>query len=167
MAEQKKSFWQTLINAFTNRDELAAAQKAAEAKAAADKAALEQATEAKIAAAKMAANQMAMKQAEDAREQALKEIVARQNAARQALEEANRPKVGKVIVRSLRVRKDHSTKSPVVDGINFGDKISIINIWVDKNDMWAQLGPDRWSAIKYNGEELIELEEPNQGPQAV
>jgi hypothetical protein len=64
---------------------------------------------------------------------------------------------GVVIVRSLHVRKDHSTRSETVDGLVRGDKVTILNTWTDGENTWAQLGPDRWAAIVYNDEALIEL----------
>ena len=64
---------------------------------------------------------------------------------------------GVVIVRSLHVRKDHSTKSETMAGLRKGDKVTVIGTWTDGKNTWAQLGPDRWAAIIYNEEPLIEL----------
>jgi len=69
----------------------------------------------------------------------------------------NRERHGVVITRSLRVRKDHTTSSEVVAGLRKGDKVTIIGTWTDGENTWAQLGPDRWSAIIYNDEPLIEV----------
>jgi hypothetical protein len=66
-------------------------------------------------------------------------------------------KHGTVVVRSLRIRKDHSTSSETVDGLAYGNKVTIISTWADGDDTWAQLGPDRWAAILYKGEAMIEL----------
>ena len=65
---------------------------------------------------------------------------------------------GTVLVRSLHVRKDHSTKSETMAGLVKGDKVDIIATWSDGKNTWAQLGPERWSAIVYNGETLIQLD---------
>jgi len=65
---------------------------------------------------------------------------------------------GTVVTRSLHVRKDHSTKSETMAGLVKGDKVDIIATWSDGKNTWAQLGPERWSAIVYNGETLIQLE---------
>jgi len=65
---------------------------------------------------------------------------------------------GTVVVRSLHVRKDHSTKSETMAGLVKGNKVDIIATWSDGKNTWAQLGPDRWSAIVYNGETLIQLD---------
>ena len=68
-----------------------------------------------------------------------------------------RERHGVVIVRSLRVRKDHSTASETMAGLVKGEKVTITSTWTDGENTWAQLGPDRWAAIVYNGEALIEL----------
>ena len=68
-----------------------------------------------------------------------------------------RPRKGVVSVRSLRVREDHSTTSEVVAGLVRGNEVEIINTWTDGENTWAQLGPNRWAAIVYNDEALIEL----------
>ena len=65
---------------------------------------------------------------------------------------------GTVVVRSLHVRKDHSTKSETMAGLVKGNKVDIIATWSDGKNTWAQLGPERWSAIVYNGETLIQLD---------
>lgn len=66
---------------------------------------------------------------------------------------------GTVVVRSLHVRKDHSTKSETMAGLVKGNKVEIIATWSDGKNTWAQLGPERWSAIVYNGETLIQLDD--------
>jgi len=66
-------------------------------------------------------------------------------------------RTGVVIVRSLHVRKDHSTKAETMAGLVRGDKVTVLNTWSDGKNTWAQLGPDRWAAIIYNDEPLIEL----------
>ena len=66
---------------------------------------------------------------------------------------------GTVIVRSLHVRKDHSTKSETMAGLVKGNKVDVIATWSDGKNTWAQLGPERWSAIVYNGETLIQMDD--------
>jgi hypothetical protein len=66
---------------------------------------------------------------------------------------------GTVIVRSLHVRKDHSTKAETMAGLVKGNKVDIIGTWSDGKNTWAQFGPERWSAIVYNGETLIQLDD--------
>jgi hypothetical protein len=68
------------------------------------------------------------------------------------------PHHGTVLARSLRVRKGHSKADPVVAGLVKGDKVEIMATWTDGKDTWAQLGPDKWSAVVFNGEALIQLD---------
>ena len=168
MAEKKKSILNNIANAFTNKDEIAAAEKAAAAKAAAAKAAAkaasdralaaEKASVAKAAASQAAANKEAAAKVAADRASAMKiaeaKAILAKNAAASA---AAQPKAGTVNVKSLRVRKDHSVESPVVAGLSFGEKVSIVSVWTDGKNTWAQLGPDKWAAIKYDGEEMIKL----------
>jgi hypothetical protein len=67
-------------------------------------------------------------------------------------------KSGTVLARSLRVRKGHSKADPVVAGLVKGQKITVQATWTDGKDTWAQLGPDQWAAVVYNGEALIDLD---------
>jgi hypothetical protein len=69
------------------------------------------------------------------------------------------PKHGAVVVRSLRVRKGHSKQDPVVAGLVKGERVEILATWTDGKDTWAQLGPDRWSAIVFNGEAMIDVDD--------
>lgn len=66
---------------------------------------------------------------------------------------------GVVIVRSLHVRKDHSTKSETMAGLRRGDRVKVLGTWTDGRNTWAKLGPDRWAAITYNDEPLIEIKD--------
>ncbi|HEY5984559.1 MAG TPA: hypothetical protein VIU38_13930 [Anaerolineales bacterium] len=66
---------------------------------------------------------------------------------------------GTVLARSLHVRKDHSTKAETMAGLVKGNKVDIIGTWSDGKNTWAQFGPERWSAIVYNGETLIQMDD--------
>jgi hypothetical protein len=68
-----------------------------------------------------------------------------------------RQRRGVVRVRSLHVRKDHSTRSETMAGLRKGEQVTILNTWTDGENTWAQIGPERWAAIEYNGEALIDL----------
>jgi hypothetical protein len=63
-----------------------------------------------------------------------------------------------VTTRSLHVRKDHSTTSETMAGLNKGDKVEVLTTWSDGKNTWAQIGPDRWAAMVYNGDTLMEFE---------
>lgn len=82
------------------------------------------------------------------------EIKARMQAEKVA---AAAPKKGVVAVRSLHIRKDHSTSSAEVGGLTKDDEVTILETWSDGKNTWAKLGPDKWAAIVYNGETLIKL----------
>jgi hypothetical protein len=69
------------------------------------------------------------------------------------------PHHGTVLARSLRVRKGHSKADPMIDGLAKGQKVTIEATWTDGKDTWAQLGPDRWAAVIYDGEALIHLDD--------
>jgi len=69
------------------------------------------------------------------------------------------PRHGKVLVRSLRVRSGHSKADPVVAGLVKDQKVEVIATWTDGKDTWAQLGPDQWSAVIYDGKAMIDLDD--------
>jgi uncharacterized protein YgiM (DUF1202 family) len=58
---------------------------------------------------------------------------------------------------SLHVRKDHSTKSETMAGLSKGEKVEVLTTWTDGKNIWAQIGPDRWAAMIYNGDTLMEF----------
>jgi uncharacterized protein YgiM (DUF1202 family) len=64
-----------------------------------------------------------------------------------------------VTVYSLHVRKDHSTRSETMAGLSKGEKVEVLNTWTDGKNTWAQIGPDRWIAMIYNGDTLAEFSE--------
>ena len=66
---------------------------------------------------------------------------------------------GTVIVRSLHVRKDHSTRAETMAGLVRGNRVDILGTWSDGKNTWAQLGPERWTAIEHGGEPMIKLDE--------
>lgn len=66
-------------------------------------------------------------------------------------------KKGTVMVRSLRIRKEHNTTSEMVGGLVAGDEVTIYETFVDGDDTWARIGEDQWAAMIYNGETYIEV----------
>lgn len=164
---EKKNLFDKIIDAVTDRDEKAAAEKAAAEKAAAEKAAAatqaarEQA-EARNAAqaaadAAAAASEAAQKAAAEraAAERAAAERAAAEKAA--AEKAAAAPKKGVVQVQSLRIRKDHTTKSGLAGGLVRGDEVTILDTWSDGKDTWAKIGENQWAAMVYDGETYIKL----------
>ncbi|MGE5248733.1 MAG: SH3 domain-containing protein [Bacteroidota bacterium] len=174
--DDKKSIFEKAIDALTNRDEKEAAAEAQakaealakenaamKAKAEADRLAAEKAAAAKAAADKLAAEKAAAERAAAERiaiEKANAERAAaeRAAAAKAAAERAAAaPRKGVVLARSLHIRQDHSTSSAEVGGLIKGNEVTILETWTDGKNTWARLGPDRWAAIVYNGEKLIEV----------
>ena len=68
-------------------------------------------------------------------------------------------KKGTVMVRSLHIRKDHTTKSEVVGGLVYGNEVTIYETFTDGDDVWARIGEEQWAAMIYNGETYIKVEE--------
>jgi hypothetical protein len=68
-------------------------------------------------------------------------------------------KKGKVIVKSLRIRNDHTTKSEMVGGLVADDEVTIHETLVDGDDTWVRIGDGQWVAMIYNGETFIKLVE--------
>ena len=144
MSEEKKNVFEKAIDALTDRDE-----KEAEAKAQADaEAARKKGAEIK-ARMEAEAKEAAAERASATKAAADKVIAAKATAAA--------PKKGVVAVRSLHIRKDHSTSSAEVGGLTKDDEVTILETWSDGKNTWAKLGPDKWAAIVYNGETLIKL----------
>ena len=65
-------------------------------------------------------------------------------------------KKGVVSTPSLRVRADHSTSAEVVAGLVDGDEVTILGVWSDGTNKWAQL-ENGWAAIEYDGKTLIKV----------
>ena len=63
---------------------------------------------------------------------------------------------GVVTVRSLNIRRDHSTSSAKVGALRQREEVTILETWTDGKDTWAKLAADRWAAMVSNGETLIE-----------
>ena len=82
----------------------------------------------------------AQAQAEAARKKGA-ELKARLQAERAV---AAAPKKGVVAVRSLDIRKDHSTTSAEVGGLTKGNEVTILEPGRMGKNTWVKLGPYRW-----------------------
>ena len=158
MTEEKKNLFEKAIDALADHDEKEAEAKAkAETEAAKKKGAEIRAkmeAEAKEAAAERASATKAAADKAIAAKAAADKAAADKAASERA---AAAPKKGVVNVRSLHIRKEHSTTSAEVGGLIHGQEVTILETWSDGKNTWAKLGPDRWAAIVYNGETLIKL----------
>lgn len=70
---------------------------------------------------------------------------------------ASQPKKGVVTTRSLRVRKDHTTDAKIVDGLDEGQVVQILETWTDGKNKWARIGADKWAAMEYDGQILMKF----------
>ena len=109
-----------------------------------------------VAAAKPVAKPVAAASAPAARPMPAREV-AKDDSAKPAAPAAAAAREGTVIVASLHVRKDHSTASETVAGLVKGNKVKVLATWTDGKNTWAQIGPDQWTAVEYNGKKMIEL----------
>lgn len=79
-----------------------------------------------------------------------------------ALEEARllaNAKKGVVTAHSLYIRADHDANAKAVGGLVAGNEVKIIETWTDGKNTWARIGEDQWSAMEYDGNTYIKLEE--------
>ena len=60
-------------------------------------------------------------------------------------------------IRGAQARRDHSNWSEVLAEFNRGEQVTILDVWSDGTDTWAQLGPERWVNIEQNGEAVFAL----------
>ena len=154
--EKKKSLFEKVIDALTNRDEREAAE-AAQSKALADAARKEANARARIAVEKAATEKTVADEETEEKTAAARAAMNPVGASgeRAVVETTVMPAKGVVTVRSLRIRADHSTTSEVVGGLVKGDEVTILSTWSDGRDTWAKL--DRgWAAMVYRGESYIE-----------
>ena len=55
------------------------------------------------------------------------------------------------------MRSEHNTKSSVVEGLVRDQKVQVLSTWTDGEDVWAQLGQDKWAAMVYDGTTLMKF----------
>ena len=168
MTEKNKSIFDKVVDGLTNRDEKEELEKATMAAEAASKEAA--GLRAKMAddktttdVAKVASEKAAAEAAKIAADKAAADKVAAERAAaaakvlqeRTAAALAAQPKKGIVTTRSLRVRKDHDTSAVVVEGLDEGAEVQILETWTDGKNTWAKIGTDKWAAMIYDGQTLM------------
>jgi hypothetical protein len=78
-------------------------------------------------------------------------------AAKAAADKAAQLKKGVVVVKSLRVRKDHSVDAEMVAGLVRDDEVTIHETWTDGKNTWVKIGADQWAAMIFEGETYIKL----------
>ena len=78
-------------------------------------------------------------------------------------EETTYPYYGKVLVNNLRIRTAPNLQAPIVGYLSYNQRVGILSIEKIGNNTWAKLSENRYSAIEYNGQKYIQLE--NELPQ--
>ena len=68
-------------------------------------------------------------------------------------------KKGVVTAHSLYIRADHDANAKAVGGLVAGNEVKILETWTDGKNTWARIGEDQWSAMEYDGNTYIKLEE--------
>ena len=79
-------------------------------------------------------------------------------AAEKAAAAAAAMKKGVVQVKSLYIRKDHTTAAQSTGGLVKGNEVIIYETWTDGKNTWARIGIDQWAAMIYDGETYIKIE---------
>jgi hypothetical protein len=62
-----------------------------------------------------------------------------------------------VLERGLPLLREPNPMAETMDTLHKGQRIRILNTWTDGEDIWVQLGPERWATIERDGEVVIEL----------
>jgi hypothetical protein len=62
-----------------------------------------------------------------------------------------------VLDKGLRLLRDHNPTSVEMGRIHKGEHVIILNTWTNGDEVWVQLGPERWALVEENGEPLIRL----------
>ncbi len=62
-----------------------------------------------------------------------------------------------VLERGVPLRREPSCNSETTAILHKGQEVILLDMWMNGEDVWAQLGPERWAAVIEDGEALIDL----------
>jgi hypothetical protein len=62
-----------------------------------------------------------------------------------------------VLDKGMRLLRDHNLTAVEMGRIHKGEHVLILDTWTNGEEMWVQLGPERWALVEENGEALIRL----------
>ena len=62
-----------------------------------------------------------------------------------------------VLERGLPLRREHHRDAEIMGALRKDEHVIILDTWSNGDDVWIQLGPERWSPIEQNGEALLQL----------
>lgn len=62
-----------------------------------------------------------------------------------------------VLERGLPLRREHHRDAEIMGTLGKDEHVLILDTWINSNDTWIQLGPERWAVVEQNGEAVIQL----------
>lgn len=60
-----------------------------------------------------------------------------------------------VLERGIPLRREPSWNSETMATLHKGEDVILLDMWMNGEDVWAQLGPERWAAVIEDGQALI------------
>lgn len=70
---------------------------------------------------------------------------------------AGQQRHGVVVLRALPARREPGIWAEIMGGVGKDEQVTILDMRTDGENIWAQLGPERWVPVEQDGETLIEL----------
>lgn len=62
-----------------------------------------------------------------------------------------------VLEGGLPLRREHHRNAEIMGKLRKDEHVVILDTWRNGDDVWIQLGPERWAPIEHEGQALIEL----------
>lgn len=62
-----------------------------------------------------------------------------------------------VLKSRLPLRREHHRNAEIMGQLREDEHVIILDTWSNGDDVWIQLGPERWSPVEQDGQALIEL----------
>jgi len=72
--------------------------------------------------------------------------------------EASTPRYHAVVLeRGLHLLRDHNPTAEIMGELRRGEDVTIVDTWINGDEVWVQIGPERWTTVEQDGRALIEL----------
>lgn len=62
-----------------------------------------------------------------------------------------------VLERGVSLLREHNPMSEVMGKLHQGEKVNIVDTWINGEELWVLIGPERWTPVQQDGEALLEL----------
>jgi hypothetical protein len=62
-----------------------------------------------------------------------------------------------VLERGVSLRRDHNPMAEVMGKLRQGEEVNIVDTWINGDEVWVLMGPERWTPVEQDGEALLEL----------